>query len=156
VKLSVNNRTLEVPDSVANEPLIWVLHDQLATNGPRLGCGAGLCGCCSVHLNGKLVRSCQVTAQAASNASIRTLEGLTKDGRLHPVQQVFLENPLQCNYCINGHIMTAVALLEKNPNPTLAQIEEAININLCRCGGYFAISENVQKAAKLMQQGNAQ
>jgi aerobic-type carbon monoxide dehydrogenase small subunit (CoxS/CutS family) len=155
MKLSVNGKALEIPDSIANQPLVWVLHDQLALNGTRLGCGAGLCGSCSVHLDTQLVRSCQVTAQAAREASIRTLEGLAKNGRLHPVQQIFLENPLQCNYCVNGHIMTAVAFLEKNLNPTDSQIEEAINVNLCRCGGYFVIRENVQKAATLMLQSGA-
>ncbi len=156
MKLLVNGQAVEVPNSVANEPLIWALHDQLELNGPRLGCGAGICGCCTVHLDGRVARSCQVTVQAASTATIRTLDGLSKNGRLHPVQQVFLENPLQCNYCVNGHVMTAVALLEKTPNPSLSQIEEAINTNLCRCGGYLVIYENVVKAAKLVQQGVTQ
>jgi aerobic-type carbon monoxide dehydrogenase small subunit (CoxS/CutS family) len=156
MKLKVNNQTVEVINAVAEEPLVWVLHDQLQLNGPRYGCGKGLCGCCSVLVEGQLTRSCQMTLQDVKGRSVTTLEGLVQNGSLHPVQQAFADNPLQCCYCVNGHIMTAVALLEVNPNPTAAEIDVAMNINLCRCGGYLAIRQNVQAAAVLIRKGKTQ
>jgi aerobic-type carbon monoxide dehydrogenase small subunit (CoxS/CutS family) len=155
MKLTINRKPIEIANSALDEPLVWVLLDQLQLNGPRYGCGKGLCGCCSVLVDGQLTRSCQTTMQDLSGRSVTTLEGLSQNGTLHPVQQAFADNPLQCCYCVNGHIMTAVALLEKNPNPTVAQIDAAMTINLCRCGGYASIRQNVQTAALQLRKEKA-
>jgi aerobic-type carbon monoxide dehydrogenase small subunit (CoxS/CutS family) len=154
MKLNVNDQEVQVPDAVGEQALIWTLQDQLAMNGPRYGCGAGLCGCCTVLMDDQVTRACQISTKAAHGKKLQTLESLSQNDQLHPVQKVFSVNPLQCNYCVNGHVMTAVALLKNNPDPTFSQIEEAVDINLCRCGGYLAIYENVKKAAQLMKRGS--
>jgi aerobic-type carbon monoxide dehydrogenase small subunit (CoxS/CutS family) len=147
--LQLNGKIVRIPDDQHDEPLVWVLHDTLQLNGTRYGCGAGFCGCCTVLIDGQPARACQTKASDVGSKSLRTLEGLAQDAKLHPVQQAFLDNPLQCCYCMSGHIMTAVALLEKNPNPTDSEIDDAMTINLCRCGGYNAIRANVKRAAAI-------
>jgi aerobic-type carbon monoxide dehydrogenase small subunit (CoxS/CutS family) len=149
MNLSVNGKTLAVPDTQATEPLLWVLRDTLGLVGTRYGCGIGVCGACNLLLDGVVTRACQTPAQAAVGKSIITLEGLALEGELHPVQQAFLENPLQCCWCMTGHIMNAVELLERNPKPSTEQIDNAMNDNLCRCGGYNAIRKNVTRAAEI-------
>lgn len=135
-----------------DEPLLWVLHDELGLNGVRYGCGIGACGCCTVLLDREAVRSCQVSAADAAGKAVTTLEGLAVRRTLHPVQQAYLENPLQCGWCLPGHVMTAVALLERTPDPTPEQVEAEAGRNLCRCGGYAAIRENAARAAQIARE----
>jgi aerobic-type carbon monoxide dehydrogenase small subunit (CoxS/CutS family) len=151
LKLEINRRTFEVPESQADEMLVWVLRDTLGLVGTRYGCGGGVCGSCNVLIDGKPTRSCQTKTSDGVGKKIRTLEGLSRgDTELHPVQAAFLENPLQCCWCMSGHIMNAVALLEKNPNPNSEQIDTAMNENYCRCGGYNNIRQNVARAAEIL------
>ena len=147
MQLSVNGTDVEVqrPD----EPLLWVLHDELELNGVRYGCGIGACGCCTVLVDGEPQRSCQLTPRDVEGRELRTLEGLAEDDELHPVQEAFLENPLQCGWCLPGHVLCAVALLERTPSPDEAQIEESARVNLCRCGGYNSVRANVARAAEI-------
>jgi aerobic-type carbon monoxide dehydrogenase small subunit (CoxS/CutS family) len=149
MNLQLNGQLVRIPDDQRDEPLVWVLHDTLQLNGTRYGCGVGLCGCCSVLIDGQLVRACLTKVGDVENKPLKTLEGLAQGDQLHPVQQAFQENPLQCCYCMSGHIMTAVALLEKNPNPSDAEIDDAMTINLCRCGGYNTIRANVKRAVAI-------
>jgi aerobic-type carbon monoxide dehydrogenase small subunit (CoxS/CutS family) len=152
MNLTINGRAYTVPDEQASEPLVWVLRDTLGLVGTRYGCGAGVCGSCNVLVDGDVTRSCQKSAQSVVGKDITTLEGLASGEKLHPVQQAFLENPLQCCWCMSGHIVNAVALLERNPNPDEAQIDEAMNENYCRCGGYNNIRNNVARAAEILEQ----
>jgi aerobic-type carbon monoxide dehydrogenase small subunit (CoxS/CutS family) len=153
VKLTINNASRTVPDDQLEEPLLWVLRDTLGLVGTRYGCDSGICGNCNVLIDGAATRSCQRTPSQVEAGKITTLEGLANGDaleQLHPVQQAFLENPLQCCWCMTGHIIEAVALLERNPNPTSDQIDETMNRNYCRCGGYNNIRKNVVRAAELM------
>ncbi|WP_310481280.1 2Fe-2S iron-sulfur cluster-binding protein [Chamaesiphon sp. VAR_48_metabat_403] len=151
MQLKLNGKTAAIPDDRDDELLIWTLHDTLELNGTRYGCGAGWCGSCTVLADNVAIRSCQISAAQVVDRDLITLEGLAHGDTLHPVQQAFLENPLQCCYCMTGHIMTAVAFLNKNPNPNPAEIDAAMDINLCRCGGYNNIRKNVLRASKLMR-----
>lgn len=151
MQLKLNGKTATLPDDQGDEPLIWALHDTLKLNGTRYGCGAGLCGSCTVLADNIAIRACQTTVTEIVNKEVITLEGLANGETLHPVQQVFLENPLQCCYCMTGHIMTAVAFLKKNVNPSPAEIDVAMDINLCRCGGYNNIRKNVLRASELLR-----
>ncbi len=128
-------------------PLLWVLRDVLDVKGPKFGCGIAMCGACTVHLNGEPVRSCAVPASAADGKQILTIEGLGQNG-LHPVQKAWIEHQVpQCGYCQGGQILTAVALLKKNPKPTDADIDASMN-NICRCGSYARIRTAIHAAAK--------
>lgn len=151
MKLMVKGRPAEVIHP--EEPLVWVLRDELGLIGTRYGCGIGVCGCCTVLADGEPVRSCQVSAAEMAGRQLTTLEGLTppegSDDELHPVQQAFLENPLQCGWCLPGHVLTAAALVEREPDPTAEQVEESAGRNLCRCGGYNSIRKNVLRAAEI-------
>ena len=130
-------------------PLLYVLRNELQLNGPKFGCGLGQCGACTVHLDGRPARSCTVPVSAAGSAAIVTLEGLSGRDSLHPLQQAFIaEQAAQCGYCIGGMIMTAAALLEGNPNPSLAEIKSALDRNLCRCGTHLRILRAVSRAAR--------
>ena len=147
-KLTVNGRssTVDVP---ADMPLLWVLRDVLKLSGTKYGCGIGQCGACTVHLRGEPVRACLTRVSAAVNAPITTIEGLSADGT-HPVQQAWEEMDVpQCGYCQAGQIMSASALLAKKPKPTDADIDTAMNGNLCRCGTYLRIRAAVHRAAAL-------
>jgi len=146
--LNVNGRsqTVDVP---ADMPLLWVLRDVLNLKGAKFGCGAGLCGACTVHLNGNAVRSCSTPVSKVGNQRITTIEGLSPDGT-HPLQRAWLEVDVpQCGYCQAGQIMTAAALLQRTPNPSDEQINTAMNGNICRCGTYLRIREAIHLAAKM-------
>ncbi len=122
--------------------------------GTKYGCGEGLCGACTVLVDGQVVRSCQTTVGAVAGGSITTIEGLASDGDLHPVQQAFVdENAMQCGYCIPGFIMTSVALLRRDPHAADAQVREALSQNICRCGTYQRILRAIERAARSMAEG---
>ena len=147
-KLLVNGKTFTV-DAPADMPLLWALRDLLELCGTKYGCGIGECGACTVHLNGKAVRSCITTVADASKGKITTIEGLSQDGS-HPVQAAWTEGDVpQCGYCQSGQLMSAAALLAHNPHPTDAEIDEAMSGNLCRCGTYLRIRKAIHRAAAL-------
>jgi len=146
MNLRINGREHTV--SVAPEtPLLWVLRDTLELTGTKFGCGAGLCGACTVHLDGQAARSCATPVSQASGKNITTIEGLSANG-LHPLQQAWIaEQVPQCGYCQAGQIMAAAALLERIPQPSDEQITQAMNGNLCRCGTYDRIRRAIHRAA---------
>ena len=147
LKLKVNGVERSF-DGDPQMPLLWYLRDILGLTGTKFGCGMALCGACTVHLNGKAVRSCVTTMQRASGAEVKTIEGLSETGT-HPVQKAWMKiNVPQCGYCQTGQIMQAVALLATNHHPTDAQIDEAMAGNLCRCGTYQRIRAAVKEAAE--------
>lgn len=143
--LTVNGKSASV-DAPADMPLLWALRDILNLKGTKYGCGIGACGACTVHVDGKPIRSCQTRVSAVKGA-ITTIEGLSADGT-HPVQQAWQEIDVpQCGYCQAGQIMSAVALLAQKPKPTDADIDQAMNGNLCRCATYLRIRQAIHKAA---------
>ncbi len=146
--LNINGKTRELEVDPAT-PMLWVLRDHLQLVGTKYGCGIAQCGSCTVHLNGTAVRSCQLPVSAVGDKSITTIEGLSENGD-HPVQQAWLEHDVyQCGYCQAGQIMTASAFLKDNPNPSDAEIEVAMNGNICRCGTYTRIKKAVKAAASI-------
>jgi isoquinoline 1-oxidoreductase alpha subunit len=135
-------------DGDPDMPLLWYLRDELRLTGTRFGCGAGLCGACTVHLDGRAVRSCQTPMKSLQNRRIVTIEGLSADGT-HPVQRAWAAHDVaQCGYCQSGQIMQASALLAATPNPSDQQIESAMSGNICRCGTYQRIRAAIKDAAK--------
>jgi isoquinoline 1-oxidoreductase alpha subunit len=151
--LTVNQKTQKV-DVDPETPLLWVLRDELQLTGTKYGCGVAQCGACTVHLNGAPVRSCSLPISAASGQKITTVEGLSAD-RSHPVQQAWIaENVPQCGYCQSGQIMSAVALLSANPQPTDEEIDAAMQGNICRCGTYSRIRKAVRLASTLQPSGS--
>ncbi len=152
-QLKVNGKQLSV-DVDPSTPLLWVLRDHLHLIGTKYGCGAGACGACTVHLNGNALRSCQLPISAVGTQAITTIEGIApSETEMHPVQKAWLElDVAQCGYCQTGQIMSAVALLIRNPNPTETEIEAAMTGNICRCGTYIRIKAAIQKAAKSTNQ----
>lgn len=148
ITLTVNGKARQF-DGDPEMPLLWVLRDELNLKGTKYGCGMGLCGACTVHLNGEPTRACVTKAGAVGSAAITTIEGLSPDGS-HPVQVAWhdLDVP-QCGYCQAGQMMAACALLAKKPKPTDADIDTAMSGNLCRCGTYVRIRAAVHKAAQL-------
>jgi len=146
VTFTVNGKstTVDVPSDM---PLLWVVRDVLNLKGTKFGCGAGLCGACTVHLDGRAVRSCQTPVSTVAGKQVTTLEGLSANGT-HPLQIAWQEIDVpQCGYCQAGQIMSAAALLAKTPKPTDADIDTAMNGNLCRCATYLRIREAIHKAA---------
>jgi isoquinoline 1-oxidoreductase alpha subunit len=134
-------------DGDPDMPLLWYLRDDLRLTGTRFGCGAGLCGACTVHVDGVAVRSCQTPMRTLGNKSVTTIEGLSADGT-HPVQRAWISNNVpQCGYCQSGQIMQAAALLQKTPNPTDADIDRAMTGNICRCGTYQRIRAAIKSVA---------
>lgn len=155
MELQINESTFQVPDS-PSRPLLWVLRDELGLTGTKVGCAAGFCGACTVHLDGVATRACQTPLAAAAGKQIRTIEGMATiaaDGvvRLHPVQQAFLNAQVpQCSWCMSGQMMTAAAFLASTPAPSDEQIIVAMNKNYCRCGCYARIKSAVRQAATLV------
>jgi isoquinoline 1-oxidoreductase alpha subunit len=148
VRLNVNGQDQEVnaPDDM---PLLWVLRDLMGLTGTKYGCGMSLCGACTVHIDGKAVRSCTTPVSAAAGKRVTTIEGLSKDGS-HPVQRAWADiDVVQCGYCQPGQIMSAVALLRDKPHPSDADIDAAMAGNICRCGTYERIRAAVKRAAEI-------
>jgi isoquinoline 1-oxidoreductase alpha subunit len=149
MRLTVNGKERIVNDIDEATPLLWVLRDHLGLVGAKYGCGVAQCGACTVHLNGAPVRACSIPASAAVGQQVTTIEGLAAaDGTLHPAQTAWIEHDVaQCGYCQAGQIMSAAALLKQNPRPTDADIDAAMNGNLCRCGTYLRIRKAIHAAA---------
>ncbi len=152
VTLKVNGKTHTV-DIDPSTPLLYILRNDLGLQGPRFGCGLGQCGLCTVLVNGEATRSCIMPASAVTD-EITTLEGLAEGGTLHPLQQAWIDEQVpQCGFCQNGQIMTAKALLDKNPNPTDAEIRDGMANTLCRCMTYYRIQAAIKRAAKMIAAG---
>lgn len=146
VKLTLNNR-LHTVDADPDMPLLWVIRDLIGLTGTKFGCGIAQCGACTVHLDGQPIRSCSYPVSAAAGHKITTIEGLSRDGS-HPVQRAWVEHQVpQCGYCQSGQIMSAVALLKQNPKPTDADIDAAMQGNICRCGTYNRIRAAIHTAS---------
>ena len=144
--LKINGQSKQV-DVPAEMPLLWVLRDVLNMKGTKFGCGIGACGACTVQLNGNAVRACQTQVSRVGNQEVKTIEGLSPDGS-HPLQKAWMELDVpQCGYCQAGQLMTASALLAKNPKPSNADIDSAMTGNVCRCGTYVRIREAIHLAA---------
>ncbi len=156
-RLSINGRERVVEDVDPSTPLLWVLRDSLGLLGTKYGCGIGFCGACTVHLDGEPVRSCSISLSEALDKPVLTIEGLAgEDGTLHPLQQAWIELDVpQCGYCQAGQIMSAVALLKENPVPGDAEIDAAMEGNLCRCGTYVRIRKAIHEAARNLTAGEA-
>jgi aerobic-type carbon monoxide dehydrogenase small subunit (CoxS/CutS family) len=150
IKLSVNGKDTAV-DVDPDMPLLWVLRDTLGLTGTKFGCGMALCGACTVHLDGQPIRSCVTRVNAVGARKITTIEGLSPD-RSHPVQRAWIELDVpQCGYCQSGQIMSAAALLEQNPKPTDADINDAMSGNICRCATYVRIRAAIHAAAHSLE-----
>lgn len=151
IPLNVNGKSVKITADDPDMPLLYALRDNLGLHGPRFGCGLGQCGACTVHVDGKAVRSCQTPlASLKANQKIVTLEGLAQGNKLHRVQQAFIEEQAaQCGYCINGMIMQSAAFLAKAKNPSKADIKQALANNLCRCGTHARIVRAVKRAAAM-------
>jgi nicotinate dehydrogenase subunit A len=148
VKLTVNGKRHTV-QSAPDTPLLYVLRNELDLHGPRFGCGLSQCGACTVHVNGQAVRSCIVPVSSAAGKKVTTLEGLGTAKNPHPVLEAFIaEEAAQCGYCINGMVMQSIVFLKRNPRPTEAQIKQALNGNICRCGTHYRIVQAVKRAAQ--------
>jgi aerobic-type carbon monoxide dehydrogenase small subunit (CoxS/CutS family) len=151
VELTVNGQPRRV-DVEPEETLLGVLRDRLGLTGAKYGCGEGQCGACTVLVDGRATRSCQMRAAAATGASITTIEGLSRDGRLHPVQEAFIAaGALQCGYCTPGMILGAASLLARHPEPSEAEIARGLEGHICRCGTYPRIVRAVRQAARTMK-----
>lgn len=147
--LTVNGQQHQV-DVSPDTPILWVLRDHLDLVGTKFGCGIAQCGACTIHLDGNAVRSCTLPISAVGDQEVTTIEGLSEEGD-HPVQEAWLEHDVpQCGYCQAGQIMTAVAFLDSNPNPSEDEVTDAMNGNICRCGTYLRIRKAVQTAAEKM------
>ena len=148
IQLTINDSVHEL-DVEPDMPLLWAIRDIAGLTGTKFGCGKALCGACTVHVDGQPVRSCSYPISAAAGRSITTIEGLSENGD-HPLQQAWRElNVPQCGYCQSGQIMSAAALLERNPNPSRADIDTAMSGNLCRCGTYTRIRAAIERAAEV-------
>ena len=147
ITFNLNGNPVTV-DADNDEELLWVLRDRLHVHGLKYGCGMGLCGACTSHIDGVARRTCITPVKSIEGKNITTIEGLAKNGELHPVQKAWIDNDVaQCGYCQAGQIMQAVSLLNQNPNPSDADIDEAMGGNLCRCGTYFRIRDSIKKVA---------
>lgn len=141
-------RTVTADDST---PLIYILRNDLKLKGTRQGCGQGLCGCCTVLLDGRSIQACNTPLSAARGAQLTTVEGLARGEQLHPLQQAFIDEQAgQCGYCLSGILVEAAALLARNPKPTDGEIREGLDLHLCRCGAYGRIVKAIQRASETM------
>jgi isoquinoline 1-oxidoreductase subunit alpha len=146
-QLNLNGENRDV-DAAPNTPLLWVLRDNLSLTGTKYGCGMAQCGACTVHLDGAPVRSCSTPISTIGSKTVTTIEGVSSEETVHPVQQAWMdENVPQCGYCQTGQIMSAIALLEKNPTPSDSEIETAMSGNICRCGTYERIRKAIKRAS---------
>jgi len=153
IRFKLNNKKTELVTD-PNQTLVWVLRNHFGLTGTKYGCGTGFCGACTVLIDNESVRSCMVPVSDVAGKSVVTIEGLAKRGKLHPVQQAFVDHDaLQCGYCTPGMILTAVALLKKNPSPTRKEITEGLEDNLCRCGTHVRIFDAVEQASRVMKGG---
>ena len=150
IRLDVNGTQHEIADADPSTPLLWILRDSLGLVGVKYGCGVAQCGACTVHANGSAIRSCSVPAGAVAGQKITTIEGLAgSDGTLHPLQQAWIDHDVpQCGYCQGGQIMSAAALLARNPEPSDTDIDTAMAGNICRCGTYQRIRGAIHTAAR--------
>ena len=153
IRFELNGR----PVSLEIDPermLLWILRDELGLTGTKYGCGEGICGACTVLVDGEAVRSCQYPMKDVRTKKVTTIEGLAVDGRLHPLQEAFVRhNVMQCGFCTSGMIISAHGLLRKNPQPTREEIIQSMEDNLCRCGGYVRIIQAIETAAREMKKG---
>lgn len=154
IELNVNGRMVKVDvdaDAFGSMPLLWALRDHLGLTGTKFGCGGGFCGACTVHVGGQATRACQLPISAVQGLEITTIEAFGTDAS-HPVQRAWAEiNVAQCGYCQAGQVMSAIALLEQNADPSDAEIAQAMNGNLCRCGTYPRVKRAVRRAVELKQ-----
>jgi len=152
--ITLNGEERQITDLEPDTPLLWVLRDHLNLVGTKFGCGIAQCGSCTVHMNGSPTRSCIIPISAADGATVTTIEGLADDGNLHPLQKAWIDLDVpQCGYCQAGQIMSAAALLDKNPNPTDDDIDTAMAGNICRCATYGRIRAAIHKAADEIVEG---
>jgi aerobic-type carbon monoxide dehydrogenase small subunit (CoxS/CutS family) len=153
IRFELNGR----PFSLEVDPermLLWILRDELGLTGTKYGCGEGLCGACTVLVDGEAVRSCRYPMKDVRHKKLTTIEGLAAEGKLHPLQESFVRlNVMQCGFCTSGMILTAYSLLRKNPQPTREEIIAALEDNLCRCGSYMRVIQAVETAAREMKKG---
>ncbi len=147
ITLNVNGVEHQL-DVAADTPILWAIREQLGLTGTKFGCGIAQCGACTVHLNGMPIRSCVTPLAAAANGTITTIEGISGEQGLHPVQQAWIDEQVpQCGYCQSGQIMSAVALLQSNPTPSDSDIDQAMSGNVCRCGMYGRIRQAIKNVS---------
>jgi aerobic-type carbon monoxide dehydrogenase small subunit (CoxS/CutS family) len=155
ISFKLNDQPMELAVD-GERTMLWVLRSDLGLTGTKFGCGEGYCGCCTILLNGRAVRSCQLQVKDVAGKEVVTIEGLAKDGKLHPLQQAFMDHDgMQCGYCTPGMIMTGVGLLRLNLQPSEGQIVAGMNKNFCRCGAHVRIVAAIQQAAKEMKGAHA-
>jgi aerobic-type carbon monoxide dehydrogenase small subunit (CoxS/CutS family) len=153
ISFKLNNKPVRL-DVDSSRPLLWVLRTDLGLTGAKFGCGEGLCGSCTVLVDKKAVRSCRLAVKEVKGKEVLTIEGLAPNGRLHPLQEAFMQHDaMQCGYCTPGMILTAYSSLAGNPKPSPSQIAKALEDNLCRCGAHVRIIRAVQAAAEAMARG---
>jgi carbon-monoxide dehydrogenase small subunit len=153
IPFTLNGKSVRV-EADAERPLLWVLRTDFGLTGTKFGCGEGYCGACTVLVDDEAVKSCQLPLKSVRGKAVRTIEGLARGETLHPVQQAFVEHDaLQCGYCTSGMILAAVSLLKKKPKPTLQEIKDGMEENICRCGAHTRIVQAVQAAAERMAAG---
>ncbi len=154
IRFKLNSKETELVTD-PNQILLWVLRDHFGLTGTKFGCGIGFCGACTVLIDNEPVRSCMTPVSQVAGKSVVTIEGLETNGRLHPMQQAFIDHDaLQCGYCTPGMILTAVAMVEQNTAPTRDEIVDGMEHNLCRCGAHVRIIDAVEDAARVMKGGN--
>ena len=150
IEFNLNNISQQV-DVEADTPLLWVVREQLKLTGTKFGCGMAQCGACTVHIDGRATRSCVTPVASVEGKSITTIEGISSESELHPLQQAWIKHQVpQCGYCQSGQIMSAAALLDKTPNPSDQDIDQAMKGNVCRCGMYGRIRSAIKEAAVVM------
>lgn len=153
ISFFINGQSVTL-ETEPDRPLLWVLRNDLKITSPKFGCGEGFCGACTVLVDGEPIRSCQTEISQIKGRQVLTLEGLTKNGQLHPIQQAFLKHEaFQCGFCTSGLILESLALLQKKPKPTREEIIKALDDHLCRCGAHKRIVAAVEEAATLMKGG---